>query len=84
MPTNDDDLNALVAIRSGDVKRLQALLRAHPDLATSRLGGIARGRTPLHVVTDWPGYFPNGPRIAAMLIAAGAEVDARGLSLIHI
>ena len=77
VPTNDD-LHAFVAIRSGDVERLAALLRGQPDLARSRLGGVARGQTTLQVVTDWPGYFPNGPRIAAMLIAAGAEVDARG------
>jgi ankyrin repeat protein len=29
-------------------------------------------------VTDWPGYSPNGPRIAQMLIDAGADIDARG------
>lgn len=29
-------------------------------------------------MTDWPGYFPNAPRSARLLIAAGAEVDARG------
>jgi ankyrin repeat protein len=35
-------------------------------------------RTPLHVVTDWPGYFPNGPRVAQLLIDAGADVNDRG------
>ena len=30
--------------------------------ATARLTAVG-GRTPLHVVTDWPGYFPNGPAI---------------------
>jgi ankyrin repeat protein len=39
---------------------------------------MAKGRTPLHVVTDWPGYFPNGPRIAQLLIDAGAHVNDRG------
>jgi uncharacterized protein len=33
-------------------------------------------RLPLHVVTDWPGYFPAGPAIVALLIDAGADPDA--------
>lgn len=69
--------NALMAIRSGDVAELRELLAVHPDIAASRLGGVAGARTPLHVVTDWPGYFPNGPVIARMLIDAGADFDAR-------
>lgn len=76
MPTDADYLKAFSAIRAGDVHALAELLTAHPDLARSRLGGI--GRRPLHVVTDWPGYFPNGPQVARLLIDAGAEVDARG------
>jgi ankyrin repeat protein len=34
-------------------------------------------RTLLHVATDWPGHFPNGAATVALLIEAGAEVDAR-------
>jgi uncharacterized protein len=30
-------------------------------------------RTPLHVVTDWPGYFPNGPATVVTLLGAGAD-----------
>ena len=30
-----------------------------------------------HVAADWPGHFPNGPVTAAVLTAAGADVDAR-------
>ena len=67
----------ILAIRSGDVSTVQSLLAAHPALAAVRLGR-AGGRTPLHVVSDWPGYFPNAPRVARLLIDAGAEVDARG------
>jgi ankyrin repeat protein len=78
MPTDSDYLNAFVAIRRGEAERLEALLDAHPDLPNWRLPGPARGRTPLHVVTDWPGYFPNGPQIAGILLQAGAHVDARG------
>jgi uncharacterized protein len=62
----------MVAIRTGDLAALRSLIDAHPSLATSRLNGT----WPLHVVTDWPGYFPNGPRVARMLIDAGADLDA--------
>ncbi|WP_017936255.1 ankyrin repeat domain-containing protein [Nocardioides sp. Iso805N] len=71
------EVNAVLAIRSGDLESLEQLLATYPGVAGARLG-VARGRTPLHVVTDWPGFFPNGPRTALMLIEAGAEVDARG------
>ena len=33
-------------------------------------------RTALHVLTDWPGHFPNGRAVVATLVAAGADVDA--------
>ncbi|MBT8162965.1 MULTISPECIES: ankyrin repeat domain-containing protein [Arthrobacter] len=78
MPSESDYLNAFLAIRQGELEHLETLLKAHPDLPNWRLAGPARGRTPLHVVTDWPGYFPHGPRIAGRLLEAGADVDARG------
>lgn len=78
MPTDNDATNAFLAIKSGNLVALRELLAADPGLATSRLGGPARGRTPLQVVTDWPGFFPNGPQIAQLLIDAGADVNARG------
>ena len=74
MPPDGNYRKAFSAIRSGDVNAVADQLSAHPDFVTSRLDG----RTPLHVVTDWPGYFPNGPQIARLLINAGAVVDARG------
>lgn len=77
MPS-DDSMSAFTAIREGDVERLQALLSRHPGLPSWTIGPPGRGRRPLHVVTDWPGYFPNGPRVAELLIAAGAEIDWRG------
>jgi uncharacterized protein len=46
-------------------------------MLSAPLGGRYGGRTPLHVATDWPGYFPNGPEVVRMLISAGAEPDAR-------
>jgi ankyrin repeat protein len=69
--------SVITAIHSGDLATLRRLLTDNPGLATSRLGGIARGRTPLHVVADWPGYFPNGPQVVRMLIEAGADPNAR-------
>jgi uncharacterized protein len=68
---------AIAAIRDGDLAALARLLEAEPDLAASRLNRIAKGRTPLHIVSDWPGYFPNGPAVVALLIGAGADPDAR-------
>jgi uncharacterized protein len=64
---------AVNAIRAGDSLSLAALLAQHPSLAT---GQIHDTRTPLLVATDWPGYFPNGPAIVRLLIAAGADPNA--------
>ncbi len=68
----------IAAVRSGDLEKLRQLVEEYPGLASSGLGGAAGGRTPLHVVTDWPGFFPNGPEAAQLLIDAGADVDAHG------
>ena len=68
------------AIHAGDQERLARLLAEHPGLATARLGDDRPGgttRTLLHVATDWPGHFPNGPATVALLVGAGAEVNAR-------
>jgi ankyrin repeat protein len=65
------------AVHAGDVEAVQRLLRNDPALATARLGSKDSGSgTPLHLVTDWPGYFPNGPQIARLLIDAGADPNA--------
>ncbi|MER5910381.1 ankyrin repeat domain-containing protein [Streptomyces sp. NPDC001982] len=65
------------AVRAGDVEAIRRLLRADPALATARLVGRGGGTgTPLHLVTDWPGYFPNGPRIVRILTDAGADPNA--------
>lgn len=71
---------AVTAIRTGDVTALRRLLADNPGLATARLGDDEeRGmsRTLLHVATDWPGHFPNGPAVVAALVAAGTDVNAR-------
>jgi ankyrin repeat protein len=67
----------VAAIRTGDVAALQKLLDENGGLASAPLGGGQGARTPLHVVTDWPGFFPNGPAIVRLLIAAGGDPNAR-------
>ena len=76
--TDDSEASALVAAtRAGDVAAVQKLANETPGLASSSLGGKAGSRTPLHIVTDWPGFFPNGPLVVRVLIAAGADPNAR-------
>jgi ankyrin repeat protein len=68
------------AIHTGDLETLRRLLEENPALATARLGDDdpeGMSRTLLHVATDWPGHFPHGAATVAMLIEAGADVNAR-------
>jgi uncharacterized protein len=65
---------AVEAIHRGDVGALERLLGATPGLARERPDGC---RTLLHAATDSPGHFPNVAATIAVLIAAGADVDAR-------
>jgi hypothetical protein len=73
----------LAAIHTGDVAALDALLRANPGLASAT---ITRGNTgsrepfsyPLiGAAVDWPGHFPNVNATIELLVAAGADVNAR-------
>ena len=74
IPSDDASAAELVlAVRTGAIDSIRRLLSEHPELANARLGSSDDGtRTPLHVVTDWPGYFPHGPEIVRLLIDAGA------------
>jgi ankyrin repeat protein len=64
-------------VQTGNLEALRRLLNDVPGLASKRAVDNKGGsRTTLHVVTDWPGYFPNGPIIVKMLIDAGADPNA--------
>ena len=67
----------VAAIHTGDIAVLRRLLDGDPSLASSAIGGSHGNRTPLPVVADWPGYFPNGPEVVEILIAAGADPNVR-------
>jgi hypothetical protein len=69
------------AIRRGDVEVLKRAIAGNASLAKARLGRPGSGgpheMSLLHVATDWPGHYPRGPETVALLIAAGADVNAR-------
>ena len=67
----------VAAIHEGDLAGLRQLLTDNPGVSSAPLGGRYKTRTPLHAVTDWPGYFPNGPEIVRLLVDAGADPNAR-------
>jgi uncharacterized protein len=68
---------AVVAvIHSGAAEQLAELLASHPGLASARIADSKGSATPLHAATDWPGFFPRGPQVVAMLIEAGADPSA--------
>lgn len=70
----------VAATQAGDLEALRRLLAEHPWLATARLGDDdpqGMSRSLLHVVTDWPGHFPNGAATVAALVGAGSDVNGR-------
>src|SRR5262249_41278535 len=76
---HDDPLAVAIvsAIRQGDVGAVGSLLGEHAGLGGARIRHAKGGtRSLLHVVTDWPGYFPGGPEIVRLLIGAGADPNA--------
>ena len=76
--TDPTAVELIVAIHTGDIETLGRLLAADSSLARLRMVGRKGGtRTPLHVVADWPGYFPNGPEIVRLLVETGADPNAR-------
>ena len=82
--TDEPAAQAVVAaIHGGDLDALRRLLSERPGLAGAQLGNEPAGddsgmaRSLLHVVTDWPGHYPNGAATVALLVEAGADVNAR-------
>lgn len=71
-------LELVAVIHAGDLDTVRRLIAEHPGLAGARLvDDEGRSGTLLHAAADWPGYFPNGPAMVAVLIAAGADPDAQ-------
>ncbi len=66
----------LSAVHGGELDLIRRLITGNPDLARARFAARGRSGTALHFVTDWPGYFPNGPEIVHLLIDAGADPNA--------
>jgi len=79
IPQNDQTAIALAhAVRNGDLVTIGNLLAARPTLARARFVGCKGGtKTLLHLVADWPGYFPNAPQAVELSIRAGANPDSR-------
>jgi ankyrin repeat protein len=62
------------AIRSGDVRKLAQLLAGNPELVHIR---VIRERTLFNQLADWPGRWPRRLESAALLSAAGADINFR-------
>jgi uncharacterized protein len=72
------------AIRFGELAMLEQLLADRPGLASARImdpKGVSR--TPLHIVADWPGHFPNGSTTVRALMRAGADANAPVVGCSH-
>lgn len=71
-------IDVATAIRIGDLATLRRLLAEHEDLASSSIRfSDGTVRSMLHIATDWPGHFPDVAGTIAVLVAAGADVNAR-------
>lgn len=78
IPADDPRAFELLRAVRGDVDTIRRLLAEDPLLARAGLADRKGGlKTPLHLVADWPGYFPNGPEIVHLLIQAGADPSFR-------
>lgn len=71
-------LSLLEAIHSGNLAKIHQLLGENPALASaSFVDRKGRSRGSLHIVADWPGFFLNGGAVVKVLLAAGADSNAR-------
>lgn len=85
LPASDPLAAALItAIRQGNLDAVSTMLALQPEIARARIrDSNGATRTPLHVVADWPGYFPDGPEVVRLLIGAGAEPNAAVTGMWH-
>jgi ankyrin repeat protein len=63
----------VAAIRLGKTERVASILASDPGLALKKV----EGRSLLHVATDWPANLRNVGDSIALLVKAGADVDAQ-------
>ena len=61
------------SIQIGDLDGIRRILDRRPELANGRLVEHLADRTALHVVADWPGFFPRGPEVVHLLVSYGAD-----------
>ncbi|MGH8996408.1 MAG: ankyrin repeat domain-containing protein [Acidimicrobiales bacterium] len=72
--TEPTDVQLLAgAIQTGDLDGIRRILDRRPELANGPLGEHLKERTALHVVADWPGFFPRGPEVVRLLVSHGAD-----------
>ncbi len=64
-------VQAIAAMRRGDVEELIRMLKEQPSLTSTRLNG----RTLLHILCDWPANMPRSSDSARALVAAGIDVN---------
>jgi len=75
-------LALVTAIRSGDVEGLERLLHDNPGASCARIerprsSGGAFSYPLIAAATDWPGHYPRVGVTIALLVIAGADVNAR-------
>src|SRR5690349_1996919 len=74
----------LELVQGGRADPLRRLLADDPAVARARITrSNGTSITTLHLATDWPGFFPQGPAITTALLAAGADSNAPLLGGAH-
>ena len=66
-------LAAKEAIQTGNAVDLRKLLDTHKGLASASIERRGGTLTLLHLATDWPGYYPNGPEIVRLIVEYGGD-----------
>ncbi|HJP79075.1 MAG TPA: ankyrin repeat domain-containing protein [Pseudonocardiaceae bacterium] len=74
-----NDVAFALAVSRGDVERVRELLALDRSLATS----LFDSRSSLHLLADAPGHRPNAAAMVAVLVDAGADVNAQAVDSWH-